>query len=153
MPICVQIIEWVYNHMADGKKRESLRKIIDGKQVTVRYLDYDWSSNSKWLHVEKEILSIDIDSFSVTIDLLPLAFKASYKETMYFFNHVLQLVMFMCIIDWEREGKERERDRERTYLIRPEAQKGLKITARGLYYFIRKLFIHVTCYFIDMHRT
>ena len=113
MPICVQIIEWVYNHMADGKKRESLRKIIDGKQVTVRYLDYDWSSNSKWLHVEKEILSIDIDSFSVTIDLLPLAFKASYKETMYFFNHVLQLVMFMCIIDWEREGKERERDRER----------------------------------------
>ncbi|XP_077981062.1 uncharacterized protein LOC144436208 [Glandiceps talaboti] len=42
-----ELVEWVYNHMADSEKKSQLSVLIASKDYRVTFLPYDWGVNSK----------------------------------------------------------------------------------------------------------
>ncbi|XP_071960579.1 uncharacterized protein [Antedon mediterranea] len=42
-----EIASWVLNHLPEGKKKQQLADLIEGKNVKIGFLKYDWSANSK----------------------------------------------------------------------------------------------------------
>ncbi|KAL8573984.1 hypothetical protein ACOMHN_029431 [Nucella lapillus] len=42
-----QVLEWVYAHMPEADKKKALRQLLSDKKFKVKYLKYDWTSNSK----------------------------------------------------------------------------------------------------------
>lgn len=42
----MQVLNFVYEHMAEGERRQKLKALLDKGTFSLRYMPYDWSSNS-----------------------------------------------------------------------------------------------------------
>ena len=44
--VCLQMLEWVAEHLPDGEKKRNIQELIREKNYSVKFLRYNWGLNS-----------------------------------------------------------------------------------------------------------